>query len=460
MSFSSLTLFARITGPLAVSVLAYLFWRYISTRHGYDQKKDAILIVTYIASRLGLWLLFAIYMQDYVTSSDPRLYYTPMLEHFLAGDVPIRDFFTLYAPFLIPSILPSYLLLGRTLAGISLFAVAAEAVALFFFLKCTSVLEKRGELDRSWVREALALYLLNPATLYWTVFQGYHSVVQTTYSMAAMYFLVRGYQTVGYVIGLFGLAGVKLLAVLDWPALFAVCRPRLAKLVWAAIPLLLTYGVYQLITGDIFFPIRYHLGKMGEGNIWYLTTLFGDLRSFYGTFPGNLVPMISFGIPFLLGFVFWLRYLRLGLTSFSFQAAMGITTFTHSLFFLFSFYAGSYYFPMLMLPASLVVTCPALTNRHGVALLILLSGIGIAGDASWVSLGQPGALINVFSSASSSERLLANFLAVTIAVRIACFARLAQLGVCIATTKPGATLAAVRQVGLTPLGAAADSISK
>ena len=75
-----------------------------------------------------------------------------MLEHFLAGEVPIRDFFYPFGPFLILSMLTPYLLLGRTLAGISLFAIVAEAVALFFFLKCTSLLEKRGELDRSWLK--------------------------------------------------------------------------------------------------------------------------------------------------------------------------------------------------------------------------------------------------------------------------------------------------------------------
>src|SRR5215472_2806851 len=83
MSSNSLILLARIAGPLAASVLAYLFWRYISTQHGYQRRKDALLIVTYIASRLGLWLIFTIYMQDYVTTSDARLFYIPQLEHFL-----------------------------------------------------------------------------------------------------------------------------------------------------------------------------------------------------------------------------------------------------------------------------------------------------------------------------------------------------------------------------------------
>ena len=51
-----------------------------------------------------------------------------------------------------PIILLPYVLLGHSLAGISLFAIIAEGVALVFFLKSTSVLERRGEISHSWVR--------------------------------------------------------------------------------------------------------------------------------------------------------------------------------------------------------------------------------------------------------------------------------------------------------------------
>src|SRR5262245_25268686 len=114
MSFSNVTLFVRITGPLATSGLAYVFWLYIKNRHGSEGQQNALLIVTYTASRLGLWLLFAIYMQNYVTTSDPRLFYIPILDHVLARDIPIRDFFYPWGPFLILSMLPFYLLLGHS----------------------------------------------------------------------------------------------------------------------------------------------------------------------------------------------------------------------------------------------------------------------------------------------------------------------------------------------------------
>jgi hypothetical protein len=436
MSFGSLILFARITSPLAASGLAYAFWRYIKNRHGSEGRQDTLLIVTYTASRLGLWLLFSVYIQDYVTSSDPLLYYTPMLEHFLAGEVPIRDFFYPYGPFLILSMLPSYLLLGRTLAGISLFAVTTEAVALWFFLKCTSLLEKRGELARSWVREALAVYLLNPATLYWTVFQGYHSIVQTAYAMGAFYLLLCDYPKTGYAVGLYSVAGSKFLAILDWPALLGVRRPRLTKLFWGALPLVLTYAAFQIITGDILFPIRYHVNYKSEGNIWYLLTLFGDPRSFYSSFPGNLLPIFCFGLVFLLGLGYWLKHLRLGLTSFSFQTAMGITTFTMSLFFLFSLYTGNYYIPMLMLPASVVVTSPALRSMRAIWSLLLISGLCVAGDAMWSSLDRPDLLISVFSSSSLGQRSLGAIWTASLVIRIACFAMLAQFGMLAAFSAP------------------------
>jgi hypothetical protein len=362
-----------------------------------------------------------------------------MLERFLAGEVPIRDFFYPYGPVLIVTMLPSYLLLGRTLAGISLFAIAAETVALVFFLKCTFLLEKRGELDRSWAREALAVYVLNPATLYWTVFQGYHSIVQTTYSMAALYFLICDRYTTGYGVGLYSLAGSKFLAVLDWPALLAARRPRLTKLFWGAVPLLLTYGAFQMITGDVLFPIRYHIDYKSEGNIWYLLTLFGDTRNFYSSLPGRLLPVFFFTLIFLLGLGSWPRHLRLGLVSFSFPAAMGITTFTMSLFFLFSFYTGNYYIPMLMLPASVVVTSPALRSKGAIWALLLVSALSVAGDAMWSSLHQPDLLISVFSSSSAGDRFLAVILTASLVARIGCLAMLAQFGLLTAFSAPASS---------------------
>jgi hypothetical protein len=329
---------------------------------------------------------------------------------------------------MMPSMMPFYLLLGRSLAGISLFAIIAEAIALFFIVRIASLLEHTGEWDRSRLRHLLALYLLNPATLYWTVFQGYHSIVQTAYSMAALYLLLRGHYKTGYGVGLFSLAGAKLIAPLDWPALLLVSRPRLSKLLLGAIPLVCTYLVYQLITGDILFPLRFHLGYTGEGNIWYLTTMLGRFDSFYSSFPGSVLPILSFGGCFLIGVGLWVKHSRADRISYSFQAAIGATTFTMSLFFLFSLYTGGYYVPMLMLPACIVATDPAGRSRYGVWSVLLISALCVSGDALWASLGQPATLVDPLFSGSMSQRLICGLLILSIVVRILCFAKLAQLG--------------------------------
>src|SRR5215471_6359683 len=104
MSSNSLLLFARTVGPLGASAVAYMLWRFIE-RAPECKRNEAFLILCYAVTRLALWVLFAVYMQDYVTSSDPRLFYIPQLEHFLRGDVPIRDFYYPYAPLLMPTML-------------------------------------------------------------------------------------------------------------------------------------------------------------------------------------------------------------------------------------------------------------------------------------------------------------------------------------------------------------------
>src|SRR5688572_4371505 len=126
------TLLSRVACPLVVSIVAYAFYRWISRRN--SSSANILLCGAYLASRISVWLLFTLFLQSYVTTSDPRLYYVVQLDNFLAGNIPIRDFYYPYAPMMMPAMLPFYVLLGRTLAGISLFAITAEAVALFFFV--------------------------------------------------------------------------------------------------------------------------------------------------------------------------------------------------------------------------------------------------------------------------------------------------------------------------------------
>jgi hypothetical protein len=418
----------RIVGPIVMAVLAYLFWQYVE-RHATEKQQDALLVSIYGITRLGLWVVFATVAQSYVTGSDPLLYYTPMFKHWLAGGVPIRDFFYPYGPLLLPVMLPFYLLSGRSLAGISLFAILAETVAVFLLVKCSSLLRISNTVAQSWIRRAMALYVLNPATLYWTVFQGYHSVAQATYSMAGIYLLLKGYKTAGYALGMYGLAGTKFLAILDWPAMLVATRPRLIKLVYGAVPVVVTYAIFQIITGDIFFPIHYHIGEKSEGNVWFLLTAFANLRNFYSSFPGNRLPMFFFITFFMIGFGLWLRSLRSGLTSFSFESAVGMTTFTMSLFFLFSFYTGNYYVPMLMLQASVIVTCPSVQSPTTIWSLLAISSFSLTGDALWTSFGQPASLGDAISS---GPVLLTSLWMLTIIIRMVCFVNLARLGLLVA----------------------------
>jgi hypothetical protein len=118
-----MTLLYRTLFALVVMLASYGLWRYIHGRRSDGSTtKDRLLIIIYVLSRVGLWLMFTLFLQHSVTSSDP-VFYRPMLEHFLSGKVPVRDFYYPYGPLLLPSILPFYILLGRSLAPVVLHQV-------------------------------------------------------------------------------------------------------------------------------------------------------------------------------------------------------------------------------------------------------------------------------------------------------------------------------------------------
>ncbi len=424
----------RVLFALIAVLFSYGLWRYTHGRRNDGWiTKDRLLIAIYVLSRVGSWLMFTLFLQRYVTASDPQIFYIPQLEHFLLGEVPVRDFYYPYGPLLIPSMLPFYILLGRSLAGISLFAILAEAVALWFFIKSARIAEKFGDVDHIWIQNALALYILNPATLYWTVLLGYQSIVQTAYSMVAFYFLLQGRHMLGYSMGFLGLAGTKLLMVLDWPALLAVTRLQIGQLLVGTIPLLAIYGAYQWITGDILFPLRYHFTyESSEGNVWYLLTFFGDPQAFYSRGFGSVLSLLVFASLFLLGFGRWLWFARQNRTSFSFSTALGISTFTIGLFFICSRYTGNYYVPMLMLPACLVATHPGSNTQRTVWAVLLISSLCIVGEAVWsVAFHQPGVLIEAFSK---RQPILVGLWTGTIVIRLVAFAMVACEGLFLATS--------------------------
>jgi len=425
----------RIIGPFVIALISCAFYVYASSHRLAPVQKRRLLLTVYLGSRVSLWLFFSIFLQKHVTSSDP-FYYTTYMAKFLAGQVPVRDFFYPYGPFLIPSIIPFYLLLGRRLSGISLFGIFAEAVALTFFVKSLSITRKRGETTESWAYDALALYLLNPATLYYTVLQGYNSIIQTAYLMPALYLLLRGKNVWGYAVGLYGLAGSKLLAVLDWPALLTVRRPRLTAILLGALPLIATYTAYQGITGDILFPIRTHVSIISPGNVWYVLWAFPRLHPFLTGRIGLVLPSLLFAVLFLLGFVRWIWCVREGRASFSFPAALGMSTFCTSLFFLCSRYTSGSYVPIVLFPASLVATSPRWRSRRIAYSLLAVSALCSINHTLSHELGTPrGLLGDVFASGSTHQRVFGALIVMSSLISVFCFTLLARAGLQTATAK-------------------------
>ena len=383
MLSSSVAISLRFAFALGAAAASWGLIRYVS-KHPHAPRHDTVLVGAYAASRLGLWLIFALFLQRHVTDSDPRLFYVPMLDHFLAGQIPIRDFFYPYGPLLVPAMIPFYLVFGRGLAGISLFAITAELIALVFFVKAA-----RKTMDPQWARAAGALYLLNPATLYWTVLHGYNGIVQTAYSMAGLYCLIRGRSALGYAAGLLGAAGARLVAALDWPALLAVRRPAAGALLLGALPLVAVYAVFQLVSGNILFPVTWHADLASEGTLWFLLVMFlppGSFRDYL--IAPNALPMILFAALFVPGFAAWARAVRSGRAAFSFPAALGLSTYAVALFLICSRYAASYYIPILMLPASVVVMQPGGRWPWSRAALLFVSALAVPSDAIWMAIGR------------------------------------------------------------------------
>jgi hypothetical protein len=72
--------------------------------------------------------------------------------------------------------------------------------------------------------------------------------------------------------------------------------------------------------------------------------------------------------------------------------------------------------------------------------LLTISAFCVAGDAIWISLGQPEVLARTIVSDSVGHRFLVGLLILSSVVRIVCFAMLARWGFCQLVDSPSSSM--------------------
>lgn len=341
---------------------------------------------------LGVAVVYLVF-GDLAQYSDLVLYYTPEARQALDGQLPYRDFATSYG-FLFPYLSGVLLPVWNTRAAVALVMIACEIVAVWVFV---STVSRAGVAQDIGLRRALAVYLVNPAAVYWSGMLGYNSAVVLLFWVLAFSALLVG----RYGRSLQGLVGSvvvgKFLGLLAVPVWLADPRRTISALVGTG-----AFGVVLLAGAAAFdvnllMPLLREGGRSTSANVWFLTSAlvpFDDQGWLW-----RVGPLALFGVGALAVAgrfaVCWTRPPNAEQLS----AAIGAVGW---LFMLVSKKSYPHYVPMFLLFTVFALCQRGPASRRAAIVLAALGAIGVVEPGLWNALGQPQQLVPALDDRTAS----------------------------------------------------------
>jgi hypothetical protein len=216
---------------------------------------------------VGLFVAFYVVGHQEPTSDVPS-YYLPAARAALAGQVPLRDFATSYAPLFayVGAVLIFIWNSGKVFA---LFAIALNAAALVWWHAAASAC-----FERSTARQCTILYATSGHVLVQSLLGTNQAWVGA--GLAASALMIARDRNVGSGLAQAAVAcTTKVLAHLFWPVLWIGARHRARWLAGALVPVAAVYMAFVALgsTGGLLYPLRHEGELISPGNLPYLLDL-------------------------------------------------------------------------------------------------------------------------------------------------------------------------------------------
>ncbi len=414
-----------------VAVACGLLGAWLAHRPGLHRLSDRTFVRGAVALQiaLGLGLFIALYdVGNEQVSSDVPSYYLPAARAALAGELPLRDFHSSYAP-LFPYVGAALVRLWNSGRIFALFGILANALALLWWH--SAALECFGPRT---ARQASLLYATSGHLLVESLL-GTNQTWIAAFLAGSTLLLVRRREAASGFAQALAICTTKFLVILFWPTL-AICSARRMRWIGAAaLAGAAVYAAFGLAGADLLYPIHAQSGLLSSGNLPYLLD---PLLSRMGAGDRSVVGDAA-ALVVLAAIAAWI-YARSRASSPEgrsrlLMSALALTGFA---FMLVSKKSYTSYAVFFMYPA--IATLALRTSGPGACagFLLAFNVLLVAEPSLWFHLGGNGQRLSEWLRGADARRV-GGFVCVDLAL-VGCYLYLAAVSAaCVRRTAAGAT---------------------
>ncbi len=420
-----------ITFKVLVAVGCGLLGAWLLRRPALDRLSDRAFLWQVVALQLalGLGLFVLLYgVGNQQVSSDVPGYYLPAARAALAGQLPLRDFPSSYAPL--------FAYLGAALVSLwnsgkvfALFAILVNALALVWW-HCTA-LECFG---RQTARQASLLYATSGHLLIESLLGTSQTWIAALLAGSAL-LLVRHRDAASGLAQALAICTTKFLAGLFWPVLVICSAQRMRWFSAAALTGAAVYAAFGLAGADLLYPIHSQSALLSSGNLPYLLD---PLLNRLGAGDRSIIDDIA-TLGALAAVTVWIyarsRSLPAEQSSLLLMSALALTG---VVFMLVSKKSYTSYAVFFMYPAIVTLALRISNTSACAAFLLVFNVLLVAEPSLWFHLGGNGRRLSEWLQGGNALRI-GGFVCVDLAL-VGCYVYLAAVSAAsVRRTAAGAT---------------------
>ena len=254
-----------------------------------------LLLILFVAVRIALFVIVVFVFQK-EPQGDLLHYYIPHGRHVLAGDIPYRDFSYTYG-FFFPYVVALLLAIHDSQTTFMLFATLISVAGFILLGLALRKADQRGMLSGTTptnIQRGMLVLALSPLDIWISTATGLNQIWCNFFFVAALLLLLSSRPLAAALVAALSVHFVKLLGILYYTPLVAMCRRKAGFTVVFSLVILAMALVLRAFGINSLLPFT-QMNSISSGNIHYILSIFtGSLFGYRIVFQVILFGLVAY----------------------------------------------------------------------------------------------------------------------------------------------------------------------